>query len=104
MVLHYLDFIKFQLEHKVLDVECRFTTVTATENYFLDEVNYITILQLFNGISGVFQNLFAFFNGTIVSTFFMPPFSVCPVFLFKFERNITIIMIIKKINNIFSVT
>ena len=31
------------------------------------------------GISSVLQKLLRYFNGTIISTLFVPPFPVCPV-------------------------
>ena len=36
------------------------------------------ISQLINGISRVFRKVLKYFNITIISTFFVPPFPVCP--------------------------
>ena len=39
------------------------------------------ISQLIHGISRVLQKLLKYFNGTIISAFFVPLFSVLPVIL-----------------------
>ena len=56
-----------------------FDAVPATRIQYLGHFNWRQILQLIKGISSVLQKLLSYFNGTIISTSFVPPFSVCLV-------------------------
>ena len=47
--------------------------VPATKMHFLDRFNWRLISQLIKGISSVLQKLLRYFNGTIISTSFVPP-------------------------------
>ena len=52
---------------------------TKNKNIFFDHFIWRLISQLINGISRVPQKLLSQFNGIMISTFFVPPFPVCPV-------------------------
>ena len=54
-------------------------TMVATITQFSDQFNLRIISQLFKGISIVLQKLLRYFNGIIVSTFFVVLSSVWPV-------------------------
>ena len=51
----------------------------ATKTHFLDQFRWRLISQLIKGISRVLQKLLRYFNGTIISTFFVLLFPVPPV-------------------------
>ena len=53
-----------------------FAAVPATKKLFFDRVNIRLNAQLINGISNVLQRILRYFNGTIISTSFVPFFSV----------------------------
>ena len=48
----------------------------AIVKQFVDQVRIKLISQLINGISRVLQKLLRYFNGTIISTSFVPSFPV----------------------------
>ena len=56
-----------------------FATAVETITQFADQVKIIFIAQFINDISKVLQNLLRYFNGTIISTSFVPSLTVCPV-------------------------
>ena len=62
----------------ILNVGTPFATVAATRVLFLKHVNWRVILELIEGISSVLQKLLRYFNGTIISSFFVPTLPVCP--------------------------
>ena len=84
IVLHYLELIKLQLEHKVLyqlsqmlllDLQQYWSYLT----YFSDQVRLRLISQLIKGISRVLQKLLRYFNSSLISTCFvlsLPAWSV----------------------------
>ena len=53
--------------------------VPATLIQFLDHLNWRLVSQLIKGVSSAFQKLFSYFNRSIISTSFVPPFPVWPV-------------------------
>ena len=55
-------------------------TVPATRIQFSDHFNWRLILQLIKDISSVLQKLLRCFNGTVISTSYLPQFPICPVF------------------------
>ena len=75
-------------------------TVTATRILYLGHVNGRVIPQLIKGISSVLQKLLRYFNGTVISTSFVPPFPVCPVICYlKLNEWNMFIVINRKVNN-----
>ena len=56
-----------------------FGTVPAARILALEHVDWRVILQLIKGVSSVLQKLLRYFKGTIISTFFVPPFPVFTV-------------------------
>ena len=54
-----------------------FAAVPATRIKFLDHFNWRQILQLIKDILSDLQKLLRYFNGTIISTSFVPQFPVC---------------------------
>ena len=63
-----------------------FATSVETITQFADQVKIRLISQLVKGISRVLQKLPKYFNGTIISTSFVPSFSVWPV-IFSLKLN-----------------
>ena len=80
--------IKFQLEHRVsFSVIANFPSpseLVLTQS--LDHVEIRLTSQLINGISRVLQKLLKYFNGTIISTFFV--FLLLGVFPVIFTLNL----------------
>ena len=72
--MHYLELIKLELEISVIGNVVVFVTldVFCINTYFSDQVNMRLIAQLDKGISRVFQKLLTHFNGTVISTSFLP--------------------------------
>ena len=64
IVLHYLKLIKLQLEHTVF--------VSVDNTYLSDEVKMRLMSHLSKSISRVLQKLLECFNGTTISTYFLP--------------------------------
>ena len=81
IVLHYLEMIKSQLEHKVLYQLLQMLILNSQQllaiiKQFAKQIRKRLISQLYNSISRVLQKLLRYFNGTIRSTSFMPSFLV----------------------------
>ena len=72
--MHYLEWIKLQLQHKILYVIENFISTTTGEiTQFSYQFNLRLILQVVKGVSRVLQKLLKYFNGTVSSTFFVLP-------------------------------
>ena len=84
IVLHYLDKVaKVTIGTEIFvsviaNVVCWFG-VALDLTQFKYQVGMTLILQLFNGISRVFQKLLKYFNATIIWTVFGPSFPVEPI-------------------------
>ena len=80
IVLHYLQLINLQLEHKffISYGKCWILIVNRISYYkkITDQIKIRLISQLIRGILRVFQKLLIYFNGTITSTSFVPLFPV----------------------------
>ena len=81
IVLHYLEMIKSQLEHKVLYQLLQMLILNSQQllaiiKQFAKQIRKRLISQLYNSISRVLQKLLRYFNGTIRSTSSMPSFIV----------------------------
>ena len=72
--MQYLELIKLQLV--IENVSPWFSTAVVTITHSLDYFRSRLIYKLIEDISGVLQKLFRYFNGTIISTFFVPLLSV----------------------------
>ena len=68
----------------------------AIRTPFYDHVKIRLTSQLIKGISKVLQKLLKYFNGTIISTSFVPPFPVYPV-IFAFNLNESAVLSSEKI-------
>ena len=78
--MHYLDLIKLQLEHKIIENVVAWTaTSVATITQFSNQIRSRLISQLIKSIWRVLQKLLRYFNGTILSTFFVSLLPVWPV-------------------------
>ena len=56
-----------------------FYAAPAARIHSLDHLSWRLISQLIKDISSALQKLLRYFNGIIISTFFVPPFPVCLV-------------------------
>ena len=59
-----------------------------------DEVRIRLISQLINGISRFLQKLFRYFNGTVISTSFVPSFHIFPVIFLYLNEMLLLLSII----------
>ena len=96
--MHYLEFIKLQLEHKVF-YQLFFNAVcwsaAALDNIiqYADQASIRLILQLINIMSKVLQKLLTYFNGTTLSTFFVQLLPVWPVFLVNLIESVALLSV-----------
>ena len=78
--MHFLELIKLQLEHKVLYQLANVVAFASLDKtHFSGQAKMRLISQLIKGIPRVLQKLIKYFNGTIISTFFVPPLAISPV-------------------------
>ena len=75
--------VKLQQEHRayyhLFEMLVFDFAVPATIIPILDHFKWRLISQLIKGISSDLQKLFRYFNGTIISASFVPPFAICSV-------------------------
>ena len=74
--MHYLELIKLPLEQNFVSVIANLPAPVELLIIQVDDhVKMKLTSQLINGISRVFQKLLKYFNGTIISTYFVFPSS-----------------------------
>ena len=70
--------------------------VSLENTHFSDQVKMRLISQLIKDISRVLQKLLKYFNGTTISTFFVPPAAVLPV-IFCLNLNEALLSAVQKL-------